>query len=201
MSNVPNTPNSPLPGHADGHDGHDGHEVAARTERRWAIFAVAILLLLVAMVIFTGLHWAMMPPSRVETIDPTTLHVSGEFVESNLGTAREADGSVTVRIVAQQYSFTPQCILVPARTPVTFRATSADVVHGFLIADTNINSMVEPGYVATFRTTFNEPADHLMPCHEYCGTGHEGMWAHVRVIDAAQFDQLAAGARRLSCVK
>ncbi|HDR9083108.1 cytochrome C oxidase subunit II [Burkholderia vietnamiensis] len=195
MSNTQNTPPTAPANHAD------SHAIAVRTERRWAMFSVALVLLLVAIVIFTGLHWAMMPPSRVETIDPTTLHVSGEFVESNLGTAREADGSVTVRVVAQQYSFTPQCILVPARTPVTFRITSADVVHGFLIANTNINSMVEPGYISTFRSTFSEPGDHLMPCHEYCGTGHEGMWANVKVIDATEFDKLAAGARRLSCVK
>ncbi|AIP49747.1 cytochrome c oxidase subunit II [Burkholderia pseudomallei] len=179
----------------------DGAQLAARIERRWAILAVGLMIVLVATMVYTGLHWAMMPPSRVETIDPTTLHVSGEFVESNLGTAREPDGSVTVRVIGQQYSFTPQCILVPANTPVTFRATSADVVHGFLITDTNINSMLEPGYVATFRTTFDKPRDHLMPCHEYCGTGHEGMWAHVKVIDRAEFDKLASSARRLSCVK
>jgi len=184
------------------HPGHsDGADVAARVERRWAVVVVGIVLVLVAMVVFTGLHWAMMPPSRVETIDPTTLHVSGEFIESNLGTGIEPDGSATVRVVAQQYSFTPQCILVPANTPVTFRATSADVVHGFLIADTNVNSMVEPGYVPTFKTRFDKPGDHVMPCHEYCGTGHEGMWAHVKVIDATEFDKLKATARRLSCVK
>ena len=187
--------NTPHPGHSNGAD------VAARIERNWAIAVVGIVALLVVMVVYTGLHWAMMPPSRVETIDPTTLHVTGEFIESNLGTAREADGSVTVRVVAQQYSFTPQCLLVPANTQVTFRATSADVVHGFLVTDTNINSMVEPGYVATFKTRFDKPAEHLMPCHEYCGTGHEAMWANVKVIDRAEFDKLAATARRLSCVK
>lgn len=177
----------------------DSTAIAARIERRWAAMVIAIVAVLVAMVVYTGLHWSMMPPSRVETIDPTTLHVSGEFIESNLGSAAETDGSVTVRIVAQQYSFTPQCIVVPADTPLTFRVTSADVVHGFLIADTNINTMVEPGYVSTFRTSFLEPGEHLMPCHEYCGTGHEGMWAHVRVLDRAAFDKLAANARRLSC--
>lgn len=187
--------NAPLPDHSD------AHRVAARAERRWAVVVVALLLLLVAMVVFTGLHWAMMPPSRVEAVDPSTLHVSGEFVESNLGTAREPNGSVTVRIVAQQYSFTPQCVVVPAHAQVTFRVTSADVVHGFLITDTNVNTMIAPGYVSTFRTTFDKPADHLMPCHEYCGVGHEGMWAHVKVIDPAEFDRLAASARRLSCVK
>jgi hypothetical protein len=30
-------------------------------------------------------------------IDPTTLHLGGEFAESNLGTAQELDGSLTVR--------------------------------------------------------------------------------------------------------
>ncbi|QBQ99397.1 cytochrome C oxidase subunit II [Paraburkholderia pallida] len=186
-------------------DPHGSAEVAARVERRWATLMVALVLVLVAMVIFTGLHWSMMPPSRVEIIDPRTLHVSGEFVETNLGSALEPDGSVTVRVLAQQYSFTPQCIVVPAGVPITFRATSADVVHGFLVTDTNLNSMVEPGYVSTFRTTFEQTGDHLMPCHEYCGTGHQGMWAHVKVVDRDAFMQMAAlpenQSRRLSCVK
>jgi cytochrome c oxidase subunit II len=182
-------------------DPHASAKVAESVERRWAFLAVLLIASTIAMVIFTGLHWSMMPPSRVETIDPTTLNVSGEFVESNLGSAVEPDGSVTVRIVAQQYSFTPQCLLVPAGVPITFRATSADVVHGFLVTSTNINSMVEPGYIATFRTTFAQAGDHLMPCHEYCGTGHQGMWAHVKVIDKDAFMQMAATSRRLSCVK
>lgn len=179
----------------------DGVSVAARTERRWATLVVLIAVVLIGMVIFTGLHWAMMPPSRVETIDPTTLHASGEFIESNLGSGVEDDGSVTVRVIGQQYSFTPQCLLVPAQTPITFRATSADVVHGFLISGTNLNAMLEPGYVSTFKTTFAAPGDHVMPCHEYCGLGHEGMWAHVKVIDKVAFFAKAHQARRLSCVK
>ncbi|KWE50856.1 cytochrome C oxidase subunit II [Burkholderia ubonensis] len=181
-------------------NGPASSDIVARIERRWAAVAVGIVAVLVCMVVYTGLHWAMMPPSRVETIRPETLHVSGEFIESNLGSALEADGSVTVRIVAQQYSFTPQCVLVPAGARVTFRATSADVVHGFIVTGTNINSMVEPGYISTFRTTFATPSDHLMPCHEYCGTGHQGMWAHVKVIDGAAFRQMATHSRRLSCV-
>jgi cytochrome c oxidase subunit II len=179
----------------------DGSAITARIEKRWAILATGLMALLVGMTIYTGLHWAMMPPSRVETADPRTLHVAGEFIESNLGTATEADGSVTVRLVAQQYSFTPQCLLVPAETPITFRATSADVVHGFLIDHTNINSMLVPGYVSTFRTSFDAPGEHPMPCHEFCGTGHQGMWARVKVVDRATFQKMApSGTGRLSCV-
>ena len=103
---------------------------------------------LVGMATFIGIHQATMPQGHVETSDPKTLHLSGEFVESNLGSTLEADGSVTVRAIGQQYSFTPQCIVVPAETPITLRATSADVVHGLLIEGTNINTMLVPGYVA-----------------------------------------------------
>lgn len=185
------------------HPSHEAADTAARIERKWATVVLVIIGVLIAMTIFIGLHFAMMPPSRVETVRPETLNVSGEFIESNLGSAVEQDGSVTVRVVAQQYSFTPQCLLIPADTPITFRATSADVVHGFLITNTNINSMLEPGYISTFKSTFTKPGDHLMPCHEYCGTGHQSMWAHVKVIDKTEFLKMANanGSRRLSCVK
>ena len=64
-------------------------------------------------------------------------------------------------------------------------ATSTDVVHGFVVGTTNANTMLVPGFVATFTTTFHKTGEHLMPCHEYCGTGHEAMWARVQVIAAA----------------
>ena len=179
---------------------HPSEAVAIAAERRWAIIVMVIIALLVAMMIFTGLKWAAMPPSRVETIDPRTLHIDGEFVESNLGTTVAADGRVVTRIVAQQYSFEPQCIVVPAEMPVTFRATSTDVVHGFVVGTTNANTMLVPGFVATFTTTFKRTGEHLMPCHEYCGTGHEAMWAKVQVIPARDFLARAGRGERLSCV-
>ena len=89
---------------------------------------------------------------------------------------------MVVRLVAQQYSFEPQCMLVPADTPVTFRGTSSDVIHGFVIGTTNANVMLIPGYVATFTATFRKPGEHLMPCHEKRGTAHAAMWARFQVM-------------------
>jgi len=178
-----------------------GEDAALAAERRWAIVVAAIIVAIVATMVVTGVHYAAMPPSRVETIDPRTLHLKGEFVESNLGTGVAADGKVTVRLVAQQYSFQPACVVVPAEVPVTFRATSSDVIHGFVVTGTNANVMVIPGFVATFTTTFRQPGDHAMPCHEYCGTGHEGMWARVQVIPANDFRARAGRGRRLDCVR
>jgi cytochrome c oxidase subunit II len=172
---------------------------AERVERRWAGISVSIIVLLVFMASFAGIHQATMPQSRTETVDPRTLQLSGEFIESNLGSALNPDGSVTVRFVGQQYSFTPYCILVPTDTPIVIRGTSADVVHGFLVSGTNINIMLVPGYVSTITTRFSSPGERLMPCHEFCGVGHEGMWAHVHVIDRDEFARQARSKERVSC--
>lgn len=179
---------------------HHSETVAVEAERRWAIVVGVIIAAIVLMMIVTGLHWAAMPPSRVETIDVKTLHLSGEFVEGQLGTTLDANGKVMVRLIAQQYSFEPQCIVVPAGMPVTFRGTATDAIHGFVVGTTNANTMLIPGFVATFTTTFQKPGEHLMPCHEYCGTGHEAMWARVQVLPREEFLAKARGGERLACV-
>lgn len=179
---------------------HASERVAIAAERRWAIIVLTIIAVLLAMMVFTGLHWAAMPPSRVETVDIKTLHIRGEFVENNLGTVLEKDGRVVVRLIGQQYSFAPQCIVVPAGVPVTFRGTSTDAIHGFVVGRTNANTMLIPGFISTFTTTFPKEGEQLMPCHEYCGTGHEAMWAKVQVISQQEFYIKARTGERLSCV-
>jgi cytochrome c oxidase subunit 2 len=176
-------------------------DAADRAEHRWAAVSVVIVALLVVMATFAAIHLGAMPQGRVETVDPRTLHLGGEFIESNLGSALEPDGSVTVRGIGQQYSFTPSCMIVPTNTPVTLRTTSADVVHGFLITGTNINLMLVPGYVSSLNARFETPGERLMPCHEFCGVGHEGMWGRIKVVDKTSFARLAADRRRLSCVE
>jgi cytochrome c oxidase subunit II len=38
-----------------------------------------------------------------------------------------------------------------------------------------------------------------MPCHEYCGFGHHGMWAHVVVVPRDHFPKLGPD-ERMTCV-
>jgi cytochrome c oxidase subunit 2 len=73
------------------------------------------------------------------------------------------------------YSFNPDPIEVPANRPVTFRITSADVIHGFEVAGTNANAMAIPGYVSQFTIMFNKPGEYLLSCNEYCGLLHHMM--------------------------
>ena len=44
-----------------------GASVAAEVERRWAVICVAIVILLLGMAAFAGIHQASMPQARVET--------------------------------------------------------------------------------------------------------------------------------------
>jgi len=61
--------------------------------------------------------------------------------------------------------------------------------------------MLVPGYVSSLRARFETPGERLMPCHEFCGMGHEGMWGRIKVVDTVAFAHLAADRRRLSCVE
>jgi len=60
--------------------------------------------------------------------------------------------------------------------------------------------MLVPGFVSTFIATFPKAGEQLMPCHEYCGVGHEAMWAHVQVLPRDEFESRARSGERLNCV-
>ncbi len=122
------------------------------------------------------------PPSHVETIDPKAVWTDARFADR--GVVRHADGSATVTVIAMMFAFQPNELHVPANKPVTFRLTSADVVHGFEIVGTNATTMVLPGYVSEFTTTF-EPGEYLIVCNEYCGLGHHAMQAKLIAEEAS----------------
>lgn len=169
-----------------------------RSELRWSIVVGLTVGAISLAILWAGLVRFINPPSNLETIDPNSVHLSAEFNEANLGT-RVENGQVVTRVVATQFSFAPQCVVVPANRQVTMRFTSPDVIHGILVTGTNVNTMVVPGYVAQVHSVFRKTGDLLMPCHEYCGLGHSQMWATVRVVPEDQFKPDANG--RALCEK
>ncbi|MGE5539268.1 MAG: cytochrome C oxidase subunit II [Gemmatimonas sp.] len=168
-----------------------------RTEIRWAVVAVGMVSVIMLAVIYAGLVHHINPPSNLEKIDPNALHLTGEFTETNLGTRVAANGQVTTRIVATQFTFQPPCLVVPTNRPVVLRFATPDVIHGILITGTNVNTMVVPGYVSQVQTVFTKPGNVLMPCDEFCGLGHSEMFATVRVVPESEFRPDADG--RVAC--
>lgn len=150
-------------------------------EKIWMWAAGAIIVAFVATVLITSIGGALQPPSHVETIDPTQVFKDPRFAHP--GVAVDPSGA-TVVSVGMMFAFNPPVIRVPAGTPVTFRMTSADVTHGFSIVGTNANTMLVPGYVSQFTTTFARPGEYLVVCNEYCGLGHHLMSAKLIVEEA-----------------
>ena len=123
-------------------------------------------------------------------VDPLSLHLAGEFVENNLGTEQDADGSVTVRMIAEQYFFVPHCVLVPAGVPVHLRITSADAVHSLTFDGTDYAVKVLPGTISEAQLQFARAGDYKMPCREFCGAGHYAMRSELKVVPREQFSAL-----------
>lgn len=151
-------------------------------ERTWMIVTLAIAGFMMAVITLTAALLSLSPPNHVQVVDAARLHLDGEFVQSNLGTELKRDGSAVLRFVAVQYRFVPDCWLVPQGVAVTIRATAPDVLHGIIIAGTNVNAEIVPGYVSQVRATFDKLGDYYVPCHEFCGLGHQAMSAVLRVV-------------------
>ena len=127
------------------------------------------------------------------------LGARGEFVESSLGPAEEPGGGVTVRMIAEQYLFVPQCVVVPTGVPLRFRITSADVVHKLTISDAGDEVKAVPGYVVETHLRFERAGEYPMPCHEFCGPGHYAMRSKLIAVPPEQFRNLSRKAR-MNCV-
>ncbi len=152
-------------------------------ERIWMWAATVIIAVFITMTGISAVAFGIRPPSHVETIDPTAAMADPRFAQPGVKLDSAAKHA-TVTIVAMTFVWLPDTIRVPAGWPVTFRLTSLDVTHGFEVARTNVNTMVEPGYVSQLTYTFPKPDTFLVVCHEYCGVGHHTMGAHVIVEPA-----------------
>ncbi|HXT31858.1 MAG TPA: cytochrome c oxidase subunit II [Vicinamibacterales bacterium] len=142
-------------------------------ERIWMWAATAIIAIFLGAIFVTAAAQAVEPPSHIETVDPATILSHPEFGKPAITT--RPDGSVIVPVVAGMFSFAPDPIEVPANVRVTFRLTSADIIHGFQVVGTNANAMAIPGYVSQFTVTFPKPGEYAIACNEYCGLLHHNM--------------------------
>ena len=148
-------------------------------EKFWMVLAGVIVVAFIGTIGYTARAYTLRPPSHVETIDPGQVMQDPRFAAP--GVSDLPDGRQQVVMVGLRFSWLPAEVRVKARRPVTFRLTSMDVVHGFEVAGTNANTMVVPGYVSQFTTTFDRPGKYLVACNEFCGDGHHTMQAAIVV--------------------
>ncbi|MCG6869517.1 MAG: cytochrome C oxidase subunit II [Gammaproteobacteria bacterium] len=150
-------------------------------ERTWVVVVGLLTAMMLGVIFYTAWSGDIHPPSNVEVIDSTRLHLTEEFAEDNLGARTQPDGSVRVAMVATRYGFYPQHIEVPVDTPITFRFATPDSLHGLHIPGTNVDTMVIPGFVSEVNTVLQNTGTFPMYCNEYCGLGHHDMWSRVTI--------------------
>ncbi|QIO22009.1 cytochrome c oxidase subunit II [Haloarcula sp. JP-L23] len=163
-------------------------------EKVWLGAALLLIVGFIATISYgtVGAGIAMVDDSGGQ-IDPQAVQ-SGETGTTfdDPGVVKQNDSHYVVYVVAQQFQFVPGSgdnpIRVPANTLVTFKVTSADVMHGFAITGTNINTMVIPGQVAEVTARFDETGTYGLVCHEYCGAGHHTMGGSVEVVPQSQYN-------------
>ncbi|MFD1644301.1 cytochrome c oxidase subunit II [Haloarchaeobius litoreus] len=126
-------------------------------------------------------------------VDPNALDEHPEF--SDPGVQKVGENEYEVYVVARQFIFQPDPIVVPANSTVTFYVTSADVIHGFAVVGTNANTMVIPGEVAEITVEVNEPNEYGIVCHEYCGSGHHTMEGLLRVVPEGEYNASDGGSQ------
>ncbi|WP_324761059.1 cytochrome c oxidase subunit II [Haloarcula montana] len=163
-----------------------------RFERLWLVGALTLIVLFVGTVTYgaVGAGYGMVDDTGGE-VDPTNAIASENFREPGVYDRSEA-GRYDVYVEAKQFMFVPGTstpVRVPANSTVTFHVTSTDVMHGFEVVGTNINTMAVPGQVATVTVEFDEPAQYGLVCNEYCGSGHHTMEGSLEVVPHGQFNE------------
>ncbi|MFD1019562.1 cytochrome c oxidase subunit II [Thalassobacillus hwangdonensis] len=148
-------------------------------EKIWLTLSFGLIIGFMLITGYQAYAFGMGPPSHKETIDPQKVDETAPF--DNPGVRKIGENEYEVVMTLQIFSFTPADIEIPEGATVHFILTSKDVVHGFQIADTNVNAMVMPGHVQKITQKFDKPGSYLVLCNEYCGAGHQVMSTTITV--------------------
>jgi cytochrome c oxidase subunit 2 len=161
-------------------------------EKLWLAASILLILLLIGSVTYgaVGPGVAMVTDSE-PPIDAQGLDEDERFSEPRV--EQVGENEYAAYVVARQFGFQPDPIVVPANSTVTFYVTSADVIHGFEVVGTNANTMVIPGEVSELTVEVEEPQEYGLLCNEYCGAGHHVMEGKVNVVSQAEFEERNSG--------
>ena len=164
-------------------------------EKLWLVASMVLIVGIIATITYgaVGLGIAMIDDSE-ETVDAANLGDDERFSDPGIEQVGEDEYEVTV--IARQFNYDPGTdqlrgfdpVEVPTDSEVTFYVTSADVIHSFSVPDTNLNTMVVPGEVATMTVEFDEATEYGILCNEYCGPEHHDMEGRLVVHDVDEFD-------------
>mgnify|MGYP000114971540 CR=1 FL=1 len=161
-----------------------------RYERLWFAAALVLIVAFIATVVYGAVGAGVeMIDDDGGTIDPDNWQ-DHEVYDEGIGVfaANDSDADYEVKMVAQHPAFSPGTVTVPENSTVRFYITSLDVIHGYDVAGTNINSMIIPGQISEFTAEFDETGEYLVVCNEYCGPNHHNMEGSIQVVPESEWN-------------
>lgn len=161
-------------------------------EKIWLVFGIGSLVVFLAVLAYGAFWKGTHPQSHGVTINQNNIEAVEAFKPENLGLTKVDEDKYIVNMVASAFNYdfgkdengaAIKHIRIPKGATVLFQVTTKDVIHGFNVAGTNVNMMVEPGYISSYETTLNKPGKYTIVCNEYCGLGHHMMFATLEVYE------------------
>jgi len=160
-------------------------------EKAFLWVGVIVLIACAGALAYASLGMGIHLPGASGRIDPARVYSTAPF--NRPGVRLTAPNRYEVVMIGQAWAFNPPEVRVPAGAEVTFTATSVDIIHGLAVAGTRLNMMLIPGQISRNTIRFDEPGEHLIICHEYCGLGHHTMSGKVIVEPARTSAEAADG--------
>ena len=154
-------------------------------EKIWLTIGIGCLVLFLTIVGFQAFQMGTHPPGGHHTIDPEKVRETEPFTKPGL--KKVGDNEYELVIVASAFDYdvgnADKKITIPKGAKVTYKIATTDVVHGFSLMGTNVNMMVEPGYVSELTVTHDKTGEFTVVCNEYCGAGHHMMFSTIEVTE------------------
>ena len=154
------------------------HEREMVYEYAWIMIIIAVIAGFIASLAYYSFALNVNPACKATLATPEQLEdFKKKAFESPV--VEVAPGVYEVYVLARQFTFIPNEIVLQDPKLVKFYIVSEDVIHGFEVVGTNVNVMVFPGYIAEFAWEPPKKAqgEYLIVCNEYCGVGHQFMKA------------------------
>ena len=148
-------------------------------EKSFLGLGIVLLVLCLIALLYASLAMGIQVPGRAGLVDPETVTTTPPFDQPGL--RQVGPDAYEAVVLGYAWGYTPREISVPVGATVTFISTSQDVIHGFNVEGTRVNMMLVPGQISRTTYTFDEPGEHLIICHEYCGLGHHAMFGTLTV--------------------
>jgi len=105
--------------------------------------------------------------------------------------------SMEIAVTAKKWNWTftmpdgsvwGQRIQVPVKKNIKFVMTSTDVLHDFFIPNMRVKHDVIPNRYTEVWFNAEKEGEYHVACAEYCGKSHSDMWAKIKVVSQAEYD-------------